>query len=262
MNAAIDMVPGGRCDGLLLAVMDSPEKRLPGLWSLISDGHARGYLSPDAHAKLSQAIDTRCETFRVRRQLGLHRLRQPAAPVFDRPTRHSQARKKRRVWSGSGALPHDLRHNFTHGEQAVAAVVRHEIARNGCCKLSHAGIAKRAGLLGTTVVKRFMRLARKLGMIHVQWRSVKGGKHQPNIVTLNLDSVSGNGRKWQWWINYEAKGQGPRGHEGVPCKSPKLEYLSEYAKPAPAAPVERVQRGYEKECATNGSTKMHRGLRR
>lgn len=194
MSAAVEMLPGGRCDGLLLAVMDSPEKRLPELWRVICEGRARGHLGDDAYSMLSNAYEARGNAFRVRRQFGVQRIRNAVPALPERPTRRRHARMRRRVWSASGGLPPQLRDNFTPGEQAVAAVVRSQIARSGHCALSYASIAKRAGLLGTTVVKRFVRLARKLGLIRVQMRPVKGGKNLPNIITLDLDSRGGAGR--------------------------------------------------------------------
>jgi hypothetical protein len=260
MPAAIDMLPGSRCDGLLLALMNSPEKRLPSLWAMVAENHARGHLSSDAYDKLSEAYGARGETFRVRRQFGAQRLRHPVPSIPERPTRRRKARVRRRVWSGSGGLPSQLRGEFTPGEQAVASVMRTQLARNGRCDLAYGDLARRAGLLGTTVVKRFVRRARQLGLIKVQLRPVRGGKNNTNVITLDLTSQSGAGRLWQWWISYEGKGIG--GTTVSPDKSPDLKYLSQDDRNGPTEPAERPQRAYERKVWAGGAAKSDGSARR
>jgi len=100
--------------------------------------------------------------------------------------------QKRRKWSASAALPPVLRSRFTPGENAVAAVIRAEVRRHGCCDLPYSAIAKSAGLSSTTVVKRFVREARRMRLIEVKERPVRGDRHKPNVITI----VS---RDWQTW---------------------------------------------------------------
>lgn len=113
-------------------------------------------------------------------------------------------RDRRRMWGGSSALPPQLRSMFTPGEQAVMTVIRDQVRRRGVCALAYGSIAKRAGLSGTTVVKRAVRIARVEGLIGVQHRRISRDRNLPNIITI----VSG---EWLAWMKNGARGKGGGG---------------------------------------------------
>lgn len=100
----------------------------------------------------------------------------------------------RRRWGCGSALPADLRCLFTPGQNAVAAVIRREVERHGSCRLIYSVIAKCAGLASTTIVKQFVRIARQLGIISVQYRSAGYRRNRANVITIS-------GGRWKSWIN-------------------------------------------------------------
>lgn len=196
-------------DQLLVGVYDARGRQLDGFSGLVHRGYLAGHLTDQHYGQLVEAVQTRRNVFGARARLNAHRRPVPA-PVQARDELR-KARDRRRVWGGSGALPHHLRSLFTPGENAVAAVVRAEVRKHGHCALSWGAIAKAAGLLGTTVVKRFIRLAKAKRLIHVVERPVKGARNEPNVVTI-VD------RDWIAWIEGPAE-TGQRGHGGISIQS-------------------------------------------
>jgi hypothetical protein len=176
-------------DQMLVSIFDVPARRVDQVAGLIWRGHAEGHLDDDQAERLSGAVQLRRNVFAARRTVN-----SPRAWLQKARTQGERdgGREKRRTWSASGALPPPLRCRFTPGENAVAAVIRAEVRRHGSCTLSYAAIAKSAGLLSTTVVKRFIREARRTGLIDVKHRPVPGGRHKPNVITI----IS---RQWQAW---------------------------------------------------------------
>lgn len=176
-------------DQMLVSIFDMPARRVDQVASLIWRGHAEGHFNDDQAERLAGAVQLRRNVFAARRTVNSPRAwLQKARTQGERDS----GREKRRTWSASGALPPSLRCRFTPGENAVAAVIRAEVRRHGSCTLPYSDIAKAAGLLSTTVVKRFVREARRLGLIDVKQRPVPGSRHKPNVITI----IS---RQWQAW---------------------------------------------------------------
>jgi hypothetical protein len=189
MSAPLPMMPGGAFDQLLTGLFAVPERRLDQMTALAYRGHLEGAIDEEQLERLTEAAQCRRSVFGARRRVErLKPLVQVRAPRPDR----GAAIDKRRTWGASGALPPELRCRFTPGENAVAGVIRAEVRRHGSCSLPYSAIAKCAGLSGTTVVKRFVREARRTRLIDVQERPVPGKRHLPNVITI----VS---RDWQHW---------------------------------------------------------------
>lgn len=185
---------------LLVGFFDAPERRLHGIHALAAKGWADGHISDDEYTLLLDAATLRQDVFNARRLVPNGRCWKSEA--WSKAQRFEGVRK-RRTWSTSGALPPRLRAHFTPGENAVAAVIRAEVRRHGSCSLSHTSIAKSAGLASTTVVKRFVRHARALGLIKVAHRPIPGGRHKTNVVTI----VSA---EWQAWNEAGPRESTPR----------------------------------------------------
>lgn len=172
-------------DYLLVSIYCAPGRRIDGVISSVYAAQLAEDITEEQAVELHAAADHRRRALRL---LQTHRAQKPRLP---RPS-PERTLANRRKWAGSGALPPSLRPHFTHGENAVAAVVRAEVRRHGACRLSHAQIARSAGLRSTTTVKRFMREARRLGLIWVEIRPVLGNRNLTNVVTI----VS---REWRQW---------------------------------------------------------------
>lgn len=211
-NRAIVMRAGGEYDQLLVAVYSSPEKRLHHLSNIIWRSYANGAMPDEAADLLNEAIARRREFFRARRQVGAAN-RRCAAWRVDHP--RDTAIKKRRMWSTGGALPSELRSMFTPGEMAVAGVIRAEVQRKGRCTLPYKSIAKAAGLRSTTVVKRFIRQAKKHHLVRVEERFGDRGLNRPNVITIISE-------EWLSWISYQDLAR--QGGTNVPTnQSPRRE---------------------------------------
>ncbi len=182
---ATSMVHDLNRDQLLVAVYSAPGYRIDAVVSSIYSAQLSDQINDEQADELHTAANHRRKVLRVRRKLCATKVTLP------RPA-PEQALANRRTWAFSGALPPSLRSRFTAGENAVAAVIRAEVRRHGTCTLSNAQIARAAGLRSTTVVKRFMREARRLGLILVRLRPVQGGRNKTNIVTITS-------RAWLRW---------------------------------------------------------------
>jgi DNA-binding transcriptional MocR family regulator len=99
--------------------------------------------------------------------------------------------RKRRL-GGSSALPETLRHYFTEGERAVLCIIAFEMTHHGVCDISIDEIADRAGV-GRTTVQNALHEARRLGLIKITERPVRGKKSLTNLV----DVAS---HEWKVWI--------------------------------------------------------------
>ena len=188
MRAPSPILPGGACDQLLTGIFAVQERRIDQMTALAYRGHLEGAIDEAQLELLTDAARCRREVFAARRRV---RGSRPLASILQ-PDGRNTHREKRRTWSASGALPPALRARFTPGEHAVAAVIRAEVRRHGRCSLPYSAIARSAGLSGTTVVKRFVREARRAGLIDVQARPVPGQRHLPNIITI----ISVEWRSW------------------------------------------------------------------
>src|SRR5919202_3015783 len=95
-----------------------------------------------------------------------------------RPATYDRARsiRRRRGIAASGMMPGPLAESFTQGEQAALAVIAGEVMEHGTCCLCLEAIAARSGTSRSTV-KRAIKQARVLGLIHVTERPRPGAKH-------------------------------------------------------------------------------------
>jgi hypothetical protein len=103
-----------------------------------------------------------------------------------------ERRMRKRMLGGSSALPDTLRHHFTEGERAVLCVVAGEIKRHGICDLTIDEIGDRAGVARTTV-QNAMHEGRRLCLLKITERSVRGCKSKTNLVEI----IS---HEWMVWI--------------------------------------------------------------
>lgn len=196
MKAALARTDGGPVDQLIVAIAQAPQARLDGLAAIIWKMNGAGAIDDQCAESLGQLVQARRMTFGARRRIerparGLHE-DVKLKPLIDR---RAKARKNRRTWSASGALHPSLRHLFTPGEAAVAAVVRKEVKKHGSCTLSNRRIAETAGLLSVTIVKRFLRIARRHGLIEVTFRPRVGQKNETNVIRIRS-------KEWLDWNEY------------------------------------------------------------
>lgn len=211
MRSLLAGKPGGLFDQFVVVLSSAPEWQIDNHLRVVSRMQLDEAIN-DAEAEvLWNVAGCRRQTFRSRRGVQqAHGV--PTLPLVSPSDRRSNARAKRRTWSGCGALPPEFRCHFTPGENAVAAVIRAEIRCKGKCTLSLDRIARSAGLLGTTVAKRFLRKAKREGLIDVELRPVKGGRSKTNIITIISN-------RWLKWNEIgEAKGLG--GTAVPPIQSP------------------------------------------
>lgn len=227
-------------DRLLVGVTSRRERDISSLMPLVYDAQSRGWIDETQAGMLQEAAQLRRNIFAARRRVESNP--KPPAPKLLPSDRRSRALRHRRVWAGSGALPHNLRTSFTHGENAVAAVIRAEVRKYGQCALAWGSIAKAAGLLSTTVVKRFVRIARKLRLIHVEERRVKGARNLPSIITI----ISA---EWLAWIEYETRSvdrPADRGHDRTSLQITGVKNFSLRREPASASGSGDVAGAYER----------------
>jgi hypothetical protein len=218
-------------DHLFVAVGKVPRRSFEQIVALVSKAWLSGELEESQYERLLVAADNRRELLAARRRVSLARPAVVATAARPRDAR-TKRQGKRRAWSASGALPPHLRSHFTPGENAVAAVVRAEVRRNGCCSLSYAAIAKSAGLQSTTVVKRFMRMAAARELIKIKVRPTPGGRHKTNVVTIHAAD-------WKRWNDL------PMGKVGGGTNVPSYQntVLKTLSQTAPEARTERSQWG-------------------
>lgn len=200
-------------DNLLVAIHNVTRRRLDAIVPLVYQAQLQGQISEDDATRLHEAAELRRGVFAARQRV--HNHKKAMGPRPEKPQHpRSRWRDNRRMWSGSGPLPPTLRHLFTAGENAVAAIIRAEVRQNGACKLPYSAIAKSAGLLSTTVVKRFVRIAKAKGLIAVEERKVAHNRNAPNIITITS-------REWLQWIEGATAPKARKGGGGISV-SPKL----------------------------------------
>ena len=116
--------------------------------------------------------------------------------ISDRPA----AKLRRRRVAYSGPIPPGLAERFTVGEIAVLGIVANEIAAKGRCDRSVAEIAQRAGVC-TRLVQQAIKEARLQGLVSVEERKQKGGKHLTNVIRVLS-------REWAAWLARRSKTRG------------------------------------------------------
>ncbi len=109
------------------------------------------------------------------------------------------------------------------GEAAAIGVIVAEIAKHGRCELYIGAIAGRAGVCAT-VVKRALRQARSLGLLHVETRRVARDRCLSNVVTI----IS---REIELWVRTRARVE-RQGGRGTSVPTTTNHFLSSSARPA------------------------------
>ena len=163
------------------AVQVCQQERLPELSEAVWKGYAAGAIGEDEAQALAEAIQARkaIPATTVARRFSGARPRSP------------QSLERRRSWSTGGWAPPHILARFTPGEAAALSVVVAEVAARGACEMPIGAIAARAGVCGT-VVRRALRNARALGLLHVEERRIRYDRNMPNRVTV----VSAELRLW------------------------------------------------------------------
>ena len=116
-----------------------------------------------------------------------------------RPREHPRSpdrkasRERRRMWSGSGHLPPQLRQPYTQGQAAVLAIIANEVKRHGVCDSPVDKIAALAGVCRTTVQTTLHKASVEELHIKITYRPRPPRKHLTNIIEI----VS---REWRAWI--------------------------------------------------------------
>jgi len=101
----------------------------------------------------------------------------------------------------SGAVPCKIASGFTTAENAVLTIIARDVQDRGFCDATIGRIAIRAGT-SRSVVKRALRRAAELGLIHVRERRRPGLTNLENIVTIVSD-------EWRAWLRLGG-GRGPK----------------------------------------------------
>ncbi len=170
------------------AIMAAPRSRLDVLAKAVWQAYGADALSEAQASEL-------CELVASRRVIPTAPAA-PRRPVGSRP-RSSASMERRRAWTGSGWLPPAIAARFTMGEAAAIGVIVAEIAKRGRCELYIGAIAGRAGVCAT-IVKRALRQARSLGLLHVETRRVARDRNRPNVVTITS-------REIELWVRTRAR---------------------------------------------------------
>lgn len=121
---------------------------------------------------------------------------------------------RRRRWAASGRLPPTLAAQFTAGEQAALAFIAAECVRRGDCRLAIGHIAAASGVSETTV-RNALREARRLGLMSVEERRLKGYRNDTNIMRVISP-------EWATWLRLGRRVDGTAalrpGDRGGGCK--------------------------------------------
>ncbi len=120
-------------------------------------------------------------------------LRIPRPATYDR----TRSRERRRSIAASGMMPPALASSFTLGEQAALAVIATEVLEHHACDRCLDEIAARSGTSRSTV-KRAIKQARALGLIHVTERPQPGAKHLSSIIRIVSSA-------WAAWLRHRAR---------------------------------------------------------
>jgi hypothetical protein len=120
-------------------------------------------------------------------------LRIPRPATYDR----IRSRERRRGIAASGMMPPALASSFTLGEQAALAVIATEVLEHHACDRCLDEIAARSGTSRSTV-KRAIKEARALGLIHVTERPQPGAKHLPSIIRIVSSA-------WAAWLKHRTR---------------------------------------------------------
>src|SRR3954469_19491800 len=189
-------------DQLRRAVEASPRVELAKVAGLLWKAYAAGQVSEAEASALSEAIELKRAT------------RPPQKPaqrllVGSRP-RSPASIERRRRWAASGCLPPQIAARFTLAETAVLAVVTAEVRQHAACTLTIGHIAALAGVCGQAV-RNALRVAQRLGFVHVEQRRVSAWRNRPNRVTILSP-------EWTTWLRMARRGGASKCVEATPTQ--------------------------------------------
>src|SRR3954465_15780759 len=181
------------------AVEATPRVELAKVASLLWKAYAAGQVSEAEASELSDLIESR------------RALPAPQKPIQRRlgsRPRSDASMERRRRWAASGCLPPSLAARFTLAETAVLAVIAAEVRQHAACTLTIGHIAALAGVCGQTV-RNALRVAQRLGFVHVEQRRVSAWRNRPNRVTILSP-------EWTTWLRMARRGGASKFVEATP----------------------------------------------
>ncbi len=193
------------------AIMASPLMGLDDLSKAVWQAYGAGALDDVDAGSL-------CEAIAARRVVSAPGVSISAYPKWGRSgsrPRTSASLERRRSWAAGSWVPPALAAGFTQAENAVLAVIIHEIAITGRCGLPMGAVAARAGVCITSA-RNAVREARRSGLLHVEERRLSYDRNLPNLITVAS-------RELALWMRTRARVEGQRG--GVKSVSPTTNHI-------------------------------------
>src|SRR3954447_2805155 len=188
-------------DRLRAAIAPAPRTELSGVGQLLWRAFSVGHITEAEASALSEAIELR---------RALPPPQKPAQRRFGSRPRSPASMERRRRWAASGALPPQIASRFTLAEQAVLAVVSAEVRQHAACTLTIGHIAAVAGVCGQTV-RNALRVAQRLGFVHIEQRRVSAWRNRPNRVTILSP-------EWTTWLRMARRGGASKCVEATPTQ--------------------------------------------
>src|SRR3954452_10795144 len=188
-------------DQLRRAVEASPRAELPAVSALLWRAYAAGTVSESDAADLSALIEAR---------KAIPAAPRPAQRRFGSRPRSGASMERRRRWAASGCIPPQIAARFTLAETAVLAVVSAEVRQHTACTLTIGHIAAVAGVCAQTV-RNALRVAQRLGFVHVEQRRVSAWRNRPNRVTILSP-------EWTTWLRMARRGGASKFLEASPTQ--------------------------------------------
>src|SRR4051794_22818073 len=186
---------------LRCAVEVSPRAELPAVSALLWRAYAAGTVSESDAADLSALIEAR---------KAIPATPKPARRRFGSRPRSDASMERRRRWAASGCLPPQIAARFTLAETAVLAVVSAEGRQHAACTLPICHIGALTGVCGQTV-RNALRVAQRLGFVHVEQRRVSAWRNRPNRVTILSP-------EWTTWLRMARRGGASKFVEATPTQ--------------------------------------------
>src|SRR3954467_3230655 len=183
------------------AVEAAPRVDLAKMAGLLWKAFAAGQVSEAEATALSEAIELRRAPPAAQK---------PAQRRLGSRPRMSASLERRRRWAASGALPPQIAARFTLAETAVLAVVSAEVRQHAACTLTIGHIAAVAGVCAQTV-RNALRVAQRLGFVHVEQRRVSAWRNRPNRVTILSP-------EWTTWLRMARRGGASKCVEATPTQ--------------------------------------------
>src|SRR3954452_21038932 len=183
------------------AVEASPRVELARVAQLLWRAYGAGHITEAEATALSEAIEAR---------RALPAAPKPAQRRFGSRPRSDVSMERRRRWAASGCLPPQIAARFSLAEQSVLAVVSAEVRQYAACTLTIGHIAAVAGVCAQTV-RNALRVAQRLGFVHVEQRRVSAWRNRPNRVTILSP-------EWTTWLRMARRGGASKFLEASPTQ--------------------------------------------